>query len=42
MYRKLFETCGDAHMVEPIKEMYKEMQQIKYLDPNKITYGAYH
>jgi pentatricopeptide repeat protein len=42
MYRKMFEACGDALMVDQVKDLYKEMQNQKYLDPDKVTYGTYY
>ena len=42
IYRRMFEACGSCKQHEQVKELYKEMKTLKYLDTDKITFGTYY
>ena len=42
IYRRMFEACGSCQQQTQVKELYKEMKALKYLDSDKITYGTYY
>jgi hypothetical protein len=42
LYRRLFEACGNCGLHDQIKELYQELQKVKNLDIDKITYSTYY
>lgn len=42
IYRRLFEACGTCLLVDQVKDLYREMQTIKNLETDKVTYAAYY
>ena len=40
MYRRMFEACGNCLLVDHVKDLYKEMQTIKNLEADKMTYAT--
>jgi len=42
IYRRLFEACGNCFLVDQVKDLYREMQSIKNLETDKVTYATYY
>lgn len=42
MYKRMFEACGNCLLVDHVKDLYKEMQTIKNLEADKMTYATYY
>lgn len=42
LYRRLFSACGECGLHDQIKELYQELQSVKKLDVDKVTYSTYY
>lgn len=41
IYRRLFESCGTCKQINPLIEIYKDMNKNK-IEPDKVTFGTYY
>ena len=42
VYRRMFEACGSCKEQEEVKQLYAELQSLRHVDPDKVTYGTYY
>jgi len=38
----MFEACGSCSQQEQVKQLYMEMQSLRHIDPDKVTFGTYY
>jgi hypothetical protein len=42
LYSRLFQACGNCGLQDHVKDLFREMQSIKSIDADKLTYSSYY